>query len=244
VIFAEELITGHLPVLTEKLGYAHLSYEALSTRICNVPVKLQISAVMIFVTLMCSNVPPMFRAMRIALYSMAHKGGDGEAVLLKYSSGKEDEDGSTPAQALHVPGFRRSVIFLAAVLTEMISWSAILCAGALFAFTSETPDLVIRSAVSVMFVLNVDEIVFAACCSEAVASNMEKTTYKITSLKHILVQGQWVSADAYRVLEHYYGLYGHLLVMSALTVAFVMGLRTSALDCQVTNFQQIPPSPD
>ena len=40
-------------------------------------------------------------------------------------------------------------------------------AGALFAFTSETPDLVIRSAVSVMFVLNVDEIVFAACCSGA-----------------------------------------------------------------------------
>jgi len=28
------------------LRYAHLSYDALSTRICNVPVKLQISAVM------------------------------------------------------------------------------------------------------------------------------------------------------------------------------------------------------
>lgn len=44
-------------------------------------------------------------------------------------------------------------------------------AGALFAFTSETPDLVIRSAVSVMFVLNVDEIVFAACCPGAKPRN-------------------------------------------------------------------------
>ena len=46
VIFAEELITGHLPVLTQQVGYAHLSYQDLSTQICNVPLKLQVSFVL------------------------------------------------------------------------------------------------------------------------------------------------------------------------------------------------------
>ena len=43
IIFAEELITGHLPVLTQHVGYAHISYEELSTKICQVPLKLQVS---------------------------------------------------------------------------------------------------------------------------------------------------------------------------------------------------------
>ena len=47
---------------------------------------------------------------------------------------------------------------------------------------------------------------------------MDQTTYKITSLKHIAVQRQWASAATYRVLEHYYGLYGHLVLVVGLTV--------------------------
>ena len=57
---------------------------------------------------------------------MAHKGGDGEAVLLKYVNKEEEDDDDTPAQALHVSGFSRASIFVAAVLSEMISWSLIL----------------------------------------------------------------------------------------------------------------------
>ena len=48
-------------------------------------------------------------------------------------------------------------------MCQILSWGAILLAGMLFAFTAETVDLVIRSTVSVMFVLNIDEIVFEVC---------------------------------------------------------------------------------
>ena len=51
-------------------------------------------------------------------------------------------------------------IFIFAVLSEVVTWGMILCSGLLFIFTSNTVDLVIRSTVAVMFVLNVDEIVF------------------------------------------------------------------------------------
>ena len=46
-------------------------------------------------------------------------------------------------------------------------------AGILFAVTAETVDLVIRSTVSVMFVLNIDEIVFEACCPSSIKDDCE-----------------------------------------------------------------------
>ena len=50
---------------------------------------------------------------------------------------------------------------------------AIMLAGILFAVTAETVDLVIRSTVSVMFVLNIDEIVFEACCPSSIKDDCE-----------------------------------------------------------------------
>jgi len=54
----------------------------------------------------------------------------------------------------------------------MLSWSGIFLAGILFAFTAESVDLVIRSTVSVMFVLNIDEIVFEVIECELVLSRI------------------------------------------------------------------------
>ena len=66
-----------------------------------------------------------------------------------------------------------SFIFVCAVASEIVSWGAIMLAGILFAVTAETVDLVIRSTVSVMFVLNIDEIVFEACCPSSIKDDCE-----------------------------------------------------------------------
>jgi len=134
-------------------------------------------------------------------------------------------------------------IFAAAVLTEISSWTAILVAGILFAFTSETTDLVIRSAVSVMFVLNIDEIVFAACCPTAVASNMEETEYKIASLQNLAIRSCGISEDTWNSLTRYYGLYGHLSLMTIFSTALVMWLRDSVLSCETHPMWQTPEVP-
>ena len=52
-IFAEELITRHLPVLAGSQVVA----DGFVDKICLVPVKLQVSAVLIFTTLMVHNTP-------------------------------------------------------------------------------------------------------------------------------------------------------------------------------------------
>ena len=52
--------------------------------------------------------------------------------------------------------------------------------------TAETVDIVIRSTVSIMFVLNVDELIFAACCVSYVKSDVEETRYKVRNLEPVV----------------------------------------------------------
>ena len=144
----------------------------------------------------------MLRQAQVALGARAHRGGHGVNV------GNMDEESARSCdgvvQAVELGAGRRALAFLVAVLSEFLSWWAILLAGVLFAFTSETTDLVIRSAVSVMFVLNVDEIVFSACCPEAIADNMAATNYLVTPLASFVVrQKHWVSLRTYRYRHKY-----------------------------------------
>jgi len=126
--------------------------------ICWIPVKLQVAACMIFITLIFNNVPGMVEAGRIVLQSTHHKFGDGDDV----GEMQKTEEDAAGAKPLKVSSSTRLGIFACAVLTEVATWFMILAAGILFIFTSTTVDLVIRSTVAVMFVLNVDEIVFAS----------------------------------------------------------------------------------
>ena len=50
---------------------------------------------------------------------------------------------------------------------------AILMSGVVWIVTSPTVDLVIRSTVAVMFVLNVDEIVYQSCCPAFIMHDVE-----------------------------------------------------------------------
>ena len=137
---------------------------------------MQMSAVIIFITLMFGNIPGMFCACRLAFESTHHKGGDGEdlgemdSTTGRSVTSNHDMETAIPIRASM---FRRSVIFVCAVASEIVSWGAIMLAGILFAVTAETVDLVIRSTVSVMFVLNIDEIVFEACCPSSIKDDCE-----------------------------------------------------------------------
>ena len=50
---------------------------------------------------------------------------------------------------------------------------AILMSGVVWIVTSPTVDLVIRSTVAVMFVLNVDEIIYQSCCPASIMDDVE-----------------------------------------------------------------------
>ena len=216
LVFAEELISHHISTLQEK----HVRRVEM---ICWVPVKLQISALLIFLTLMFHNIPSMVNTTRLATFCTHHKGGDGNLVGDR-SIENANHDLDT-VHAIKISGVKRLIIFIAAVLTEIVSWCAILMAGTLWASTAETVDLVIRSTVSVMFVLNIDEIIFESCCPTSVKEDVEETEYRLPNVYN------WMTPTVQHYVSHYYGVYGHMLLLLTCSSVTIFVLRISFMGC-------------
>mmetsp|Transcript_3799 Transcript_3799/g.13679 ORF Transcript_3799/g.13679 Transcript_3799/m.13679 type:complete len:247 (-) Transcript_3799:458-1198(-) len=110
--------------------------------LCHIPSPLQIAALGVFIILMFNNVPNMYRHAQMALMTTRWKNGTGQIMQIEKPLGS------------------RMIIFILGVWTEVVTFSAILISGSLFIITAKTVDLVIRSTVAIMFVQNVDEVVF------------------------------------------------------------------------------------
>lgn len=192
--FSYELFRA-LPPLTESPWF------------CEIPWDLQVSAVGVFITLMLNNVWGMINASWISLRSDERKVQVSEHEEVK--------------EHISVGRSQRLVIFLLAVLTEVGTWSGILSSGVLFILTSQSVDLVIRSTVAIMFVQNVDEIIFESCCSREIKESLRNASYK--TLHPFSVLGY--SKDESLLLENRYSLFVHLPVIAAISCGVVFGMR-------------------
>ena len=204
VIFSFELIQRHEffgDRLSDKSGGFWLDERP---HICWIPYKLQTAATMIFITLIFNNISGMLQAGRIALQSTHHKFGDGENVGEMLGEGEErDAEEARPLKVPFltrigiflfavltevVTWFMILASGLLFIFTRFVCLSVCVCLRLPFILTkrvracvcfpynstSNTVDLVIRSTVAVMFVLNVDEIVFESCCPGGIKVRMPK----------------------------------------------------------------------
>ena len=142
-------------VIAFQLFVAHQEEVARLQVVCEIPFSLQMSAVMIFVTMMFNHVSEMWRGAQIILASTHHIGGNGGKIGdLEPLSDSEEEEGSQSQQELRSPivagSGKRLLIFVVGVVTEIATWGAILMSGVLWIVTSVDVDLVIRSTVAVM----------------------------------------------------------------------------------------------
>jgi len=229
IIFSGELIQRHQFFGERLTDKTHIFWVEDRPNICWIPFKLQTAACMIFITLIFNNISGMVEAGRIALHSTHHKFGDGENVGEMLLEGQEKD--ADEARPLKVPTITRIGIFICAVLTEVITWFMILASGLLFIFTSPTVDLVIRSTVAVMFVLNVDEIVFESCCPGSIKEDVEETKYRIVLPK--------MSNTTKEIFDHYFGLYVYLPLLLVLSSGYVVFGR-NLLECDQSPFWQVP----
>ena len=204
LVFSEELWLNHFRSLDRS--------SPDRNSICWIPWKFQLSAVMIFITLVFHNIPSMAMAARIVFLATHHKHGDGDDI--GELDAAEDSDVALP---LHASLFRRFVIYFVAVFSEMSTFVCVLCAGCLFAITANSVDNVIRSTVSVMFVLNVDELIFESCCPYNIQADVRETEYLIPKIK--------IKESTMKNIVHYYVLYFHLLLLATLAAALVFGIR-------------------
>jgi len=171
---------------------------------CAIPSDLQLAALGVFVTLLLNNVTGMASAARLSLFST------------EFRAAKSSADVAVATVRVH--WLHRGLAFVCAVVTEMVTWTGILASGILFILTAESVDLVIRSTVAIIFVQNVDEIVFEAYCSAALKDYVRATKYKKPELPKAL-QGPWAKIDAI------YSVWLHLPVVTAITAGIVFGMR-------------------
>jgi len=209
IVFSIQLFLIHVP---------DLENSVVITQICEIPSSLQICGVMIFITLMWNNVGNMRNQSIICMFSTHHQLGDGDKIGTLDSA----ED-SAESKTLRSNFYLRLAIFFTAILTEILTWSAILVSGILWISSSPTIDLVIRSTVAVMFVLNVDEIVFESCCPAPIREDVGETKYRIPRV-------QW-SNRTHVLIKHYWGIYVHLPLLVLVACGIVYGFRFG-LECQ------------
>eukprot|EP00960_Hanusia_phi_P048864 759209-Hanusia_phi.AAC.13 len=127
-----------------------------------------------------------FLAFSICMFSTHHQLGDGDKIGTLDSA----ED-SAESKTLRSNFYLRLAIFFTAILTEILTWSAILVSGILWISSSPTIDLVIRSTVAVMFVLNVDEIVFesdSAALLQSVKTSGKQSDNLLSCVRKILMR--------------------------------------------------------
>jgi hypothetical protein len=108
--------------------------------LCMQPILLQMCAMAIFVILMSSNLPGIWRATRICLSATYHKGSNGSAV-----ASLSEECLGDPAQApvkIQRAVAERIIIFVIGVLSELTVWVMLLVAGLVWINSASNVDLV------------------------------------------------------------------------------------------------------
>lgn len=173
--------------------------------LCSIPSDLQLSAVGVFITLMLNNVPVMFRAATISI-KCAHRRNNLERP-------------KSTVVDMRISWAKRAAIFVLAVLSELLTWSAIFTTGILFILTSRSVELLIRSTVAIMFVQNVDEVVFEACCSPDIKEEVENFRYKV-DLQHTEERQTLIDK-----VKRIYLLFLHLPTIVIIITILVFGFR-------------------
>ena len=212
-------------VFSTQLLLEHLDdFDEYGDGICGVAWILHIFGAMIFCILMFNNMPHMMQAAKIAVTSTHYK-SDGEETIAINIAADEDENAETqvhgiPMAPIHRTFCYRLLVLFFGVVSEAITWGLILTAGIVWIVTAPSTDFVIRSTVAIMFVLNVDEVVYDACCSPKIRSGVEATRYRVPQLMHRV--GLSHKRD---LLYHWFGVYIYIPLLSIITVTLVLSMR-------------------
>lgn len=194
---------------------------------CGIPADLQFAAIMVYLCLMLNNVKNMTSATSLSLFSPLYK------TMAHDENGEEIGEQEV---VVTTRWYMRMFVFLCAVATEVCTWSGILFAGCYWIITAPSVDLVIRSTVSIMFVQNVDEIIYESCCSQEIKEGVQGTRFKMTSWSPFIGTNR---AASEKVIV-FYGLFVHLPVLATASFTMVYAVRNlDNMDCfpePITNF--------
>ena len=134
-----------------------------SAAFCLVPMSIQASAIMVFITLMMNNVAPM----------TVH------ATLALNTSHMRFEDDHNRVELIVLKTWQRVFGVTVVFLSEAVTWMGVIAVGIQFILVSQSVEMVMRSTVSIVFILNIDEVIFHACGSQKLKNSLAKTSFQM-----------------------------------------------------------------
>ena len=134
-----------------------------SAAFCLVPMSIQASAIMVFITLMMNNVAPM----------TVH------ATLALNTSHMRFEDDHNRVELIVLKTWQRVFGVTVVFLSEALTWMGVIAVGIQFILVSQSVEMVMRSTVSIVFILNIDEVIFHACGSQKLKNSLTKTSFQM-----------------------------------------------------------------
>jgi len=113
----------------------------------------------------------------------------------------------------------RVVIFIVAILSEVFIWFSMVLTGTLFVFQSISNEEVIRSTVAITFIMNIDELIYSACCPAKNKKRFSETSFEsLLNLRH-----------AKEMLTTWM-VYCQLYFLMSLSFIIVAAMRSGCLD--------------
>ena len=207
--------------------------------LCTIPSDLQLSAVFVFLIMMLNNTPDMWKALKIASFARFSK---RKTQFCKSEDLRPEKDmranevhsayfvqTGVTIQRMEYRKIERLLIVLLGCGTEVISWSMLLATGVKFIMTATNVEMVMRSTVSIVFVLQVDELLYAVCCPKILKASLKDTTYRVLHSKARVCAGGTSTASAREESTNVFdkvNVYLHLPLLVALTTSIVFGIRT------------------
>ena len=94
------------------------------------------------------------------------------ASFMKVVEGDDEDDAEKIPIKLRM--CKRGIVFLFACMTEIVAWCWLLVTGITFIMTANNVEMVMRSTVSIVFVMQVDELLYGVCCSKKLKEDIKK----------------------------------------------------------------------
>jgi len=147
----------------------------------------------------------------------------GISTHLKILSAEEFKQGDNEATPTKITGADRVVIAVMAIFSEAAVWIAMLFSGTLFIFQATSNEEVIRSTVAITFIMNIDELIYSACCPANNKKNFTESSFgarpsNLGSTKQVVKQ-MMKAWD-----------YGQLYILMCLSFIIVASMRSGCKD--------------
>lgn len=127
---------------------------------------------------------------------------------------------------------QRTVGFIGSAVAEFIPWVGVIAVGIQFILVSDNTETIMRSTVSIVFILNIDEIVFQACSSPTLKDGVKNTAFQVQH-KQDKILG--VTVERLQHVRVYYSSYWYLPYLTMLSVGMVSAYRVREECSQAPN---------